>query len=201
MARPKNTQVRREEIVRGLLQVMARHGWEGASVGRIARAARITPGLVHYHFIDKREILLELLSLLEQKAADRVNRKVGTATTAMGRVEAFVDAHLAAGRESEPDAVACWVAISAEAVRDARVKAALESTLRRSAARMEELLADALDDAGRPKTGAKAGAAAIVSAVLGAFTVSAAAPGLIPAGTAAASVRALAAALVRGAAA
>lgn len=184
--------------MRGLLQVMARHGWDGASVGRIARAARLTPGLVHYHFKDKREILLELIALLEQKAADRVTRKVGAATTPIARVEAFVDAHLAAGREAEPDAVACWVAISAEAVRDARVKAALESTLRRSAARMEELLVEALEDAGRPKTGAKAGAAAIVSAVLGAFTVSAAAPGLIPAGTAAASVRTFAAAVVRG---
>ena len=187
--------------MRGLLQVMAKHGWEGAAVARIARAARLTPGLVHYHFTDKREILLELIALLEQKAADRVTRKVAAAATPIARVEAFVDAHLAAGREAEPDAVACWVAISAEAVRDARVKAALEGTLRRSAARMEELLVEALEDAGRPKSGAKAGAAAVVSAVLGAFTVSAAAPGLIPAGTAAASVRTFAVAVVRGTAA
>lgn len=188
MGRNTNTRERREEIVRALVQVMARHGWEGASIARISRAARLTPGLVHYHFSDKREILLEAIAFLEARAAERVQRRLAAAgTPALARVEAFVDAHLATGRDADPDAVTCWVAIAAESVRDARVRQAFEGSLRRMAAQLEAHVEDVLD---APR--ARAAAAAVVSGILGALVVAASAPGLIPTGSAAGSVKMLA---------
>ena len=47
MARPSNTEERRQQIVQGLLRVMAERGYERASIAEIARAAGLTPGLVH----------------------------------------------------------------------------------------------------------------------------------------------------------
>ena len=61
MARPSNTDERRLQIMGALVKVMARRGYDGASVADIARAARLTPGLVHYHFKNKQEILLAAL--------------------------------------------------------------------------------------------------------------------------------------------
>lgn len=53
MPRPSNTAERQEQIVLGLLEVMAERGYEKASVASIARAAELSPGLVHYHFQTK----------------------------------------------------------------------------------------------------------------------------------------------------
>jgi len=61
MARPSNTDERRLQIMGALVKVMAKRGYDGASVADIARAARLTPGLVHYHFKNKQEILLAAL--------------------------------------------------------------------------------------------------------------------------------------------
>ena len=58
MPRPSNTDARREQIVLGLQRVMAERGYEKATVSAIAQAAGLTPGLVHYHFKNKQEMLL-----------------------------------------------------------------------------------------------------------------------------------------------
>ena len=50
MARPRNTEERRRQIVDGLRLVMAENGYDGASVQAVAKAAGLTAGLVHYHF-------------------------------------------------------------------------------------------------------------------------------------------------------
>ena len=56
MSRPSNTEARRGQIVDAMVQVLAREGYEGASVQAVARVAGLAPGLVHYHFRRKLEI-------------------------------------------------------------------------------------------------------------------------------------------------
>lgn len=57
-ARQSNT---REQIIRGAYTVLAEQGFEAASIKEIAREAGVTPGLVHYHFTNKDELLLAVL--------------------------------------------------------------------------------------------------------------------------------------------
>ena len=59
MPRPTNTSDRRAQIIDALIAVMATQGYDGASIGDIARHAGLAPGLVHYHFDSKLEILVE----------------------------------------------------------------------------------------------------------------------------------------------
>lgn len=174
MARPPNTARRRAEIVRALKTVMARHGWEGASIARIAREAGLAPGLLHYHFADKREILLALMDALDAQLP-----------AAGGRIEPLVDACLALGPGADPEAAACWTAIFAESVRDPIVRRRLRRSLRRLTARIDRLLRAA----GRPGRGA---AAALTASIAGCFMVASAAPGLIPRGSAASQVKRMA---------
>ena len=66
MPRTPNTAVRRRQIVDGLCRVMAREGYGHATVQAIAAEAGLAPGLIHYHFADKREILVELVETLRR---------------------------------------------------------------------------------------------------------------------------------------
>jgi TetR/AcrR family transcriptional repressor of bet genes len=200
MSRPSNTEARRAEIVSGLRKVMARRGYEGATVAEVARAAGLAPGIVHYHFDDKREILLALLDELAQEASHRAQRAQERAGgSPVEHLEAYLDAFLSRETDPDPEAVACWVAIGAEAIRDAKVKRAFGAALAASSATLEGLVIGALVANGRGPSDAKVIAAALHAAIQGYLLVSVTAPELIPPGSAAGATRRLARILVQGA--
>ena len=64
MPRPSNRAQRREEIANALMRIMAKKGYEGAALSDVAAEAGLTQGLIHYHFKDKMEILLEAQRML-----------------------------------------------------------------------------------------------------------------------------------------
>ncbi len=192
MARPSNTEERRQQIVEGLLRVMAERGYERASIGEIAKAAGLSSGLVHYHFTDKQEILLTLVEQLAARARARVKVKLERVKGgARAQVEAFLEAFLATGEGADPASVAAWVTISAEAVRQPEVRAAYEKVVRADLEHLEELVGVVI---GRRR--AKAVAAGLFAAVQGYFVLAAAAPDVIPAGSAASTVKRMAAGLL-----
>lgn len=190
MPRPSNTEERRQQIVDGLLRVMAERGYERASVGEIAKAAGLSPGLVHYHFSDKQEILLVLVEQLASRARIRVTTRLARVKgdDARAKVEAFLDAYLATGGDSAPTAVASWVTISAEAIRQPEVRAVYERVVRADLEHLESLVAEVVG-----KRKARAIAAGLFAAVQGYFVLAASAPDLVPPGSAAGTVKRMAA--------
>jgi len=123
MARPSNTGHRRQEIVNGLMQAMADKGYEKASIQSIAKAAGLSPGLIHYHFKTKQEILIALIHQISEQAAQRFTLLADAAGNAQQQLDAYIDAALALGDGSNPEAVTAWVVIGAEAVRIEEVRA------------------------------------------------------------------------------
>ena len=191
MARPSNTEERRQQIVQGLLRVMSERGYERASIAEIAKAAGLSPGLVHYHFAEKQEVLLTLVEQLARGVRERVTARLErTRGGARGRVEAFLEAFLATGDGADATAVAAWVTISAEAVRQPEVRAAYEKVVRADLAQLEALVGEVVD-----RRRARAMAAGLFAAVQGYFVLAAAAPGLVPPGSAASTVKRMAAGL------
>jgi TetR/AcrR family transcriptional repressor of bet genes len=188
VARPSNTALRRREIAEGLRRVMARSGFEAASIAEIARAASVPPGIVHYHFKDKREILLELLTVLAEEHDARLDRALAAAKPdARSRLRAFLDANLAIGKSADPRALACWVAACGEAIKDAKVRAAWTRAVDGSQRRLDAILREL-----RPKGGVEAAAAAIMAVIQGYLVLAATARDRIPRGSAAPSALAMA---------
>lgn len=197
MARPPNTEERREQIVEAMLRVMARLGYAKASVAKIAKEAGLAPGLVHYHFGSKQEILLALIERLGAMLEERRVRMGGD--TAQQRLEAYLDAHLARGEDASPEAVACWVALGTEALAQPEVGAAYRAAVEAELATLVPLVRDALAERGASKRRAKTIASAMFAAIEGAFRLGVLAPGVIPAGSAAKTVRAMTEGLLRDA--
>jgi TetR/AcrR family transcriptional regulator, transcriptional repressor of bet genes len=193
MARPSNTEERRQQIVQGLLRVMAERGYERASIAEIAKAAGLSPGLVHYHFKDKQEILLTLAEQLAARVHERVASRLARVKggDARARVDAFLDAFLATGADADPASVASWVTISAEAIRQREVRAIYEKVVRTDLEHLEELVG-----AVTGKRRARAVAAGLFAAIQGYFVLAASVPGLVPPGSAASTVKRMAAGLL-----
>ncbi|HBQ15033.1 MAG: TetR/AcrR family transcriptional regulator [Sandaracinaceae bacterium] len=199
MPRPSNTTERRGEIVEAMLRVMAARGYAKASVSAIAARAGLTPGLVHYHFRNKQEILLALVERIAAAVRDRFEARASQAETPRARLHAFLDAHLAAGEGADPDAVACWVALGTEALTEPKVGEAYREVVRGQLGVLTTLVEDALRAEGADPEHAPRLAAGLFAAIEGAFRLSVIAPGAIPEGSAAETVRAMADGLLRGA--
>src|SRR3954466_11537592 len=98
---------------------MARAGYDGASVAAIAAEAGVAAGGVHYHFRSKGEILTDLIERLVATAEQRVDSRLRSASDARSRLAAILEALLLPGEGADPEAVALWALIGAEAVRNA----------------------------------------------------------------------------------
>lgn len=196
MGRPSNTEERRRQIVDGLLTVMAERGYAAATIASVAEAAGVAAGLVHYHFDNKQEILLALVDTLGERARARRAAFVKHARTARTRLFAAIDALLASGDGADARAVACWVAIGAEALRQPEVRRQYERLVRDAIGELEALLRDVLRSESRSTAKAGVAAAGLMAAVEGCFRLAAAAPDVIAAGSAAGLVRAMAVGLI-----
>lgn len=66
---------RRDEIAHVACQVVARYGFEQATVARIARAAGYTTGMVAHYYESKQEIILAALRLMLLRIEQRLTRQ------------------------------------------------------------------------------------------------------------------------------
>jgi TetR/AcrR family transcriptional repressor of bet genes len=193
MARPSNTEERKAQITGALVKVMAKHGYAGASIADIAKSARLTPGLVHYHFESKHEILLAVLGELVSDREARLESRLSAARgDPIAEVAAFIDVHLELGGDADPEALACWILLSGEALRDRKVRSSFEGALSRMASRLAAAIAR-----GRARglfrcESDEAAASALLAAIQGYFVLSATARSIIPEGSAARAVKRMA---------
>jgi TetR/AcrR family transcriptional repressor of bet genes len=197
MARTSNTGQRRTQIAEALLSVMAKRGYDSASIIAIAKQARLTPGLVHYHFKNKLEILLEAVRLLADRHLAILDGALAAAEAPPAQLAAFVEIHLGLGANADPRALACWVLIGGEALRERRVQLEYERALAAIAARMVAIIERGMADRSFAPVDPAACAAALVAVIQGYFVVAATTREVVPSGTAAACTLRMADGLLR----
>jgi TetR/AcrR family transcriptional repressor of bet genes len=144
MPRPSNSAARRAQIADGLICVLAQGAFHDVSVTDIARAAGLKPGLVHYHFATKDEVLPLAVERLTLRLATRIERRARTAVSAEGRLCSLLDGWLArsdvgdAHPDDDPEAVRAWATIGAEAMFRPAVASLYREALTRAHSQLHE---------------------------------------------------------------
>jgi TetR/AcrR family transcriptional regulator, transcriptional repressor of bet genes len=77
---------RREDIAHVACQVIAKHGFEQATVARIARAAGFTTGMVAHYFESKQQIVIAALRLILTRMEQRLNVQTRAGETSLFKV-------------------------------------------------------------------------------------------------------------------
>jgi TetR/AcrR family transcriptional repressor of bet genes len=185
MPRQSNTEERRAAIVKALLAAIGEHGYAKATIQVIARHAGLAPGLIHYHFESKREILVELMKTMNQFAAARHAELAAQAKTPQQHLVAYLHSRMGKGDGANPEAVSAWVMIGAEAVRDAEVRELFSAIIEQEIALARSLIADCLAAQGKRTRRAGELAVALLAFMEGAFQLSSAARDVMPKGYAA----------------
>lgn len=160
----------RDQLLDAMEELLAERGYAGATVQRVARRAGLAPGLVHYYFGRKLDLLLGVVARVRGVLERRLEASGDT-------LDGVIDACLAL--PGDPRAVRCAVVLGAESLRDEEVRVAWGAVLR--------WLRDRFARHAEPEQ-----ASALLGAVVGLWQLGAmGCPP--PRGTAAAAVRSLAA--------
>ncbi len=191
MSRKSNTEQRRKEITSALLRLLASQGYERASIQNIAHEAHLSPGLIHYHFKNKAEILIELIAELRAVFEARFTALLEKAHSPRERMLAYVNARLAKGSGESPATVAAWVMIGAEAIKQEEVRALYANAISQELKLVEGLIVDYLQERGKRVHSARRVAASILSAMEGSFQLASAAAEHMPQAYAAKTMMAL----------
>ena len=156
--------LRRAQIVRATITCLARAGYAGLTMKRVAREARLSQGVLHYYFKDKRAILAAAALRVSADLDRRVAAEARGVRGARGRLRALVRACLdVAARDREFWTV--FIELWGESLHDRTLAAVNAHTY----ARARRLIAAGIRRGareGRLRRVSPAGAAAVVLAVL-----------------------------------
>jgi AcrR family transcriptional regulator len=83
--------VRRREIAEAAVRIMAKHGYYGASVERIAKAVGISNSALYQHFHNREDVLLAASDILGERAHDWITGTVGL--NALERLDRINESH------------------------------------------------------------------------------------------------------------
>ena len=88
----KTKSVRRREIAEAALRIMARHGYYGTSVARIAKAVGISNSALYQHFRNREDVLVAATELMGERAHEWIVAPSGS--TALERLDKIAESHL-----------------------------------------------------------------------------------------------------------
>lgn len=87
-------EARREQIILACIDTLEEVGYNNLSLTKVAKKARISTGLISYHFNDKLDLMNHTLLFLLAKRQEFIRNQVMLAQSEPKKLEAFIGAHL-----------------------------------------------------------------------------------------------------------
>jgi AcrR family transcriptional regulator len=141
--RPKITDVRREQIVRAALEVIAERGFQDTRLADIAERAGTSAPAVLYHFNAKDEILDAVVSLVEDRFYEGVETTLEQRVGPVARLVRFLES---AARDDDGEETVTmwkmWLEIWARALREPHSARTRQQLDRRWRAVLSETIAE-----------------------------------------------------------
>ncbi len=109
MPRDEVEEARRAQLIEVTIDSLAEVGFVGSTLAQIASRAGVSPGLVAHYFGDKDGLLEATFRTLSRRISERMKVRSSTAYTPRGRIQAVIDANLAAEEFDKRTGIA-WLA-------------------------------------------------------------------------------------------
>jgi AcrR family transcriptional regulator len=85
---------RRAQLVECAIDAIAELGYANASLAEIARRARVSKGVISYHFADKRELIQQVINTVMEKAGAVMLPRIFAEHSAAGMLRAYIESNL-----------------------------------------------------------------------------------------------------------
>jgi AcrR family transcriptional regulator len=98
-AEKRSKEARREQIAEAALEVIARHGTRGLSIGEVAKRTGIVPSAIYRHFHGKEEILSAAIERMGERLLENAARAAAGKGGTIQRLRKLLQDHVRAIRE------------------------------------------------------------------------------------------------------
>lgn len=109
MPRDEVEEARTRQLIEVTIDSLAEVGFVGSTLAQIASRAGVSPGLVAHYFGDKDGLLEATFRTLARRISERMRERSAAAHTPRGRIQAVIDANLAA-EEFDKRTGTAWLA-------------------------------------------------------------------------------------------
>src|ERR1700690_413164 len=148
---------RRQTLIKATIAIIARHGFSGTTVSRVARKAGVSVGLMNFHFDSKERLFRETFRHLSEEYEDVWQKNLHKAPAdPLARLRTMIETNFDR-RIFTPEKLAVWFTFWSDAQLRGRYRAAATRVERRYIEAIEAEIARARPRAARPRTDRPAG--------------------------------------------
>lgn len=158
---------RRQELIQATIAVIARHGYSGTTVARVAERARVSTGLMNFHFDSKDRLFRATFAHLAEEYERVWQRNLaGAAADPQARAHAMIECYFDR-RIFTRDKLAVWFTFWSDAELRDRYRAAAARIERRYLTALEAEIRRLVMASGGPASAAKPVTAALSAMIDG----------------------------------
>ena len=131
--------IRREQICRAAVAVIAREGYAGTTMRMVAEEAGVSTGMLNHYFENRRDLLTQALVHVSERSLVRYGAAIEGLEPGIERLEALLDSALGEDGESV-ESWRVWIDVHGEAVRLPELRRTIEERLARWFVLIDEAL-------------------------------------------------------------
>jgi AcrR family transcriptional regulator len=120
--------IRRDQICRAAVRVIAREGFAGTTMRRVAEEGGVSTGMLNHYFANRDELLTEALVYVAERSQERYARALESEPPGRARLEVLLDSVLAEDEEAS-ETWRVWIAASGEAIHLSALRHTIEERL------------------------------------------------------------------------
>jgi AcrR family transcriptional regulator len=121
--------IRREQICRAAVTVIAREGYVGTTMRMVAEEAGVSTGMLNHYFANRQALLTQALVYVSERSLIRYAGAIEGIEPGVQRLEALLDSVLGEDHESE-ETWRVWINVHGEAIRLPELRRTIEERLR-----------------------------------------------------------------------
>jgi TetR/AcrR family transcriptional repressor of bet genes len=108
--------IRRLQIQRAAARVIARKGFPGTTLADVAKAAKVSTGMINHYYANKLAMLVDALVHVSDGFQSRTQKAMDAAPTARAKLRAMIDIGLAGRSSEERQGHRIWIMALAESL-------------------------------------------------------------------------------------
>jgi TetR/AcrR family transcriptional regulator, transcriptional repressor of bet genes len=120
--------IRREQICRAAVSVIAREGFAGTTMRSVAEEAGVSTGMLNHYFANREELLNEALVFVAERSQRRYADAIAAQPPGRARLEALLDSVLGDDREAV-ETWRVWITATGEAIHLRSLRHTIEERL------------------------------------------------------------------------
>ena len=140
--------IRRLQILRAAAKVIARKGFQGTTLADVAKAAKVSTGMINHYYANKLAMLVDALVHVSEGFQARNRKAMDLAPTARAKLRAMIEVGLGGRSPEERQGHRIWIMAIAESLTAPALNRVIVERRRLFRAQLAQMLAEVAAEAG-----------------------------------------------------